>query len=314
MPIINNQLSAEEATARTAEKLLQIGFTDVLDGATTDRLYLLLTMLHAKKCIKTVSYFKVTNGQRSKHESDFNRFVLLGVLGSDKVGAIFTTNQTDSAQLLRYCNKLVPGAVRALIRPKFESKYMGTTSATPIITTVEPLVPMNVKELPIVACPRVASSAEFLHFLIHTSNLLLSNVDAVTPVCNGIFCDVQPRGDCPCLEIDNQKTDWAISADVSCSELFHSAVIRSKRLISFFAPMCRNAEPNKNTFDVLDLDDAVKKCVDEVNAKSGWFLFGWVKPTEVAMESTNYDFEMHIVSIILKERRDILSSNYETYT
>ena len=143
---------------------------------------------------------------------------------------------------------------------------MGTPSETPIIATVEPLVPMNVKELQIVACPRVLSSADFLHFLIHTNHLQLSNVAAVTPVRNGLFRDGQPRADCPSLEIDNRKTDWAISADVVCPELFQSAVIRSKRLIS---PSCKNADPNKNTFDVLHLDDSVKMCVNQVNAKSG---------------------------------------------
>ena len=48
MPIINNQLSVEEATARTGDKLFPVGSSDVLEGATTDRHYFLLTMLHEK--------------------------------------------------------------------------------------------------------------------------------------------------------------------------------------------------------------------------------------------------------------------------
>ena len=141
--------------------------------------------------------FHNNNGQQSKYESAFNQFI--GVPGSEKVVAIFTTNKTDSAQLLRYCNQLVPRAECAVKGPNFDSKYMGSSTATPTITTVEPLVPTNVKELPIVACPQVVYSADFLHFIIPADKLQLT-----------IFCmamalfDGQPSSDCPCLEIDNR--------------------------------------------------------------------------------------------------------------
>ena len=311
MPVINAQMSSEEATARTVERLTAVTLAGLLEGERTDRKYLFCTMLHAKKCTKTTTFYKVSNGQRSKHETAFNRFIMLGVLGSDKIVAVFTTNQSESVQLLRYCNKLLPGALCAVLRPKFECKYMGSSSATPIINTVEPFVPMTLDTLPIIPCPRIVSSADFLQFLVHTRNLSLTNVDALAPVCNGLFCDGQLKTDCPCLEIDNRRKDWATSADINCYELFHPATIRSKRLISFFAPLCRNADPSKNNFDVLDLADCVEACVSEVNGKNGWLIFGWVKPTEAALESTNYDFELHVVSIRPKVSADISTGEYK---
>ena len=297
MPVINKDLSLEEAATRTTTKLTSISLSEVLEGASTDRKYLLCILLHAKKCVKAVSYFKMSQGQKQRHETSFNRFLLLGVLGTDKVIAIFTYNQQESVELLRFCDHLTPGKTCALIRGKFDHKFMGTVSTTPIVSTVEPLVPLNMKSFPIVSCPRNVSSPDFVQFNIMTKNLTLTNVDAVSPVCNGVFCDGQPKGECPCLEVDNRNTSWVLSADVACSEIYHSAKIRSKNLISLFAPECKKADPSKRLFDVLDLSDCVDACVAKINAASGWKLFGWLKPTETALETTNYDCDIHIVHI-----------------
>ena len=297
MPVINRDLSMEAAADRVKSKLTLVNIEELLEGVSTDRKYLLCTVLHAKKCIKAVTYFKINNAQRQKHETTFNRFVLLGVVGTDKVVAIFTYLQAESADLLRFCSALSPGNTCAVVRAKFDNKYMGTNSTTPIISTTEPLVPVKVNSLPNVDSPRAVSSPDFIHFKVTCTDLKLTNIDAVSPVCNGTFCDGQPKGDCPCLEIDNRKTSWVLTADIESNKLHHSATIRSKKLIELFAPKCKNADPDKPVFDVLDLSDCVTKCVDHINGKSGWNIFGWVKPTELALESTNYDFDLHVISI-----------------
>ena len=297
MPIINKNLSLAEAAARTTGKLTAIDLDDIQEGANTDRRYLLCTILHAKKCSKAVTFFKMTHGQKNKHETTFNRFVLLGVLGKDKVVAVFTYTQVESVELLRFCINLTPGSACAMIRPKFDHKFMGSVSTTPILNTAEPLVPLIMKTYPPVACPLNVSTPDFLHFNIVTKSLVLSNVDAVSLVCNGLFCDGQPKTECPCLEVDNRKSSWVLTADVACQEICHRAKIRSKNLITLFAPKCKSADPDKSDFDVLTLSDCVDNCVTKVNSANGWLLFGWMKPTETSLEATNYDLEVHIVSI-----------------
>ena len=307
MPIINKDLSADEAATRTISKLTTCELDEVMESNATDRKYMICTLLYAKKCVKSVSYFKLTNGQKQKQEATFNRFVLLGVIGKEKVMAIFTYTQLESAELLRYCSALQPGNACALIRPKFDNKYMGSSSTTPIILTSEPLVPLNIKNYPDVSCPRIVSSPDFQHFYIKTKDLKLDNIDAIGNVCNGTFCDGQPKGDCPCLEVDNRKSSWIITADVKCSGLYHSSKIRSKRLITVFAPKCKSADPNKREFDVLDLSDCIENCVEAVNAKNGWAIFGWVKPNESALEFTNYECDLHIIHLQPIEITDVES-------
>ena len=91
---------------------------------------------------------------------------------------------------------------------------MGSVSTTPIITTVEPLVPLIIKNYPPIPCPRNISSPDFRHFTVKSKSLVLNNIDAVAQVCNGVFCDGQPKGDCPCLEVDNRKTSWVLTANI----------------------------------------------------------------------------------------------------
>ena len=145
--------------------------------------------------------------------------------------------------------------------------------------------------------PKNVTSPDFIHFNLVSKTLKLSNVDATSQVCNGLFCDGQPKTDCRCLEVDNRKSSWVLTADVEYTEVHYKATIRSKSLITFFAPKCRVADPDKAGFDVLDLSDCVDRCLTRINSKSGWRIFGWLKPTESPLEATNYEFDIHIVSI-----------------
>ena len=133
-------------------------------------------------------------------------------------------------------------------------------------------------------------------------------------MCSGVFCDGQPKGECPCLEEDNRKTSWLLSAQVRCEELHHRAVIRSKSLVDIFAPLCKESNPDTSNFDVLDLEDCIEKCVEMVNNKSGWTLLGWVKPSELAVDTVNYEMVMHVVRISPKAVADIQSGMLYRFT
>ena len=115
--------------------------------------YLICTVLHVKKCTKAVSYFKVTNGQKSKQETTFNRFVLLGVVGRDKVVAVFTNNQVEKVELLRFCNHLQPGSACGMIRPiKFDHKYMGSNK--PYIEYSGTTSALKIENIPLCLMPK----------------------------------------------------------------------------------------------------------------------------------------------------------------
>ena len=161
----------------------------------------------------------MSNGQKQKQETNFIRFILLGVSRINGMVAFFTYSQIESADLLQYCNHLTPGRTCAVIRAKFENKYMGSVSTTPILATCEPLVPLKLKTQPIVNSPRMVSSPDCSHFYIECRDLTMNNIDAISP--NSVFCDGQPKGDCPCLEIENRKTSWVLTAEVQNQELHH---------------------------------------------------------------------------------------------
>ena len=117
---------------------------------------------------------------------------------------VFTYTQIESVALLRFCNNLTPGSVCAMVRPKFDHKFMGSVSTTPILNTAEPLVQLKLKTY--LACTINILAPDFIHFNMVTKTMVLSNVDAVSPVCNSLFCDRQPKTDCPCMEGDNRKS------------------------------------------------------------------------------------------------------------
>ena len=164
----------------------------------------------------------MSQGLKQKHATSFNRFLLLGVSGTDSVIAIFTYTQQESAELLRFCDSLTPGSTCALIRGKFGHKFIGSVSTTPILTTAEPLVPLNLKSFPTISCPRNVYYPDFLHFNIVTNSLNLSNVDAVSPVCNGVFSDGQLKGECPCLEVNNRKKNKLTAYSGCCLRIIVS--------------------------------------------------------------------------------------------
>ena len=178
-------------------------------------------LVACKKVHKTV-FYKLSQGLKQKHETSFNRFLLLGVSGTDSVIAIFTYTQQESAELLRFCDSLTPGSTCALMRGKFGHKFIGSVSTTPILTTAEPLVPLNLKSFPTISCPRNVYYPDFLHFNIVTNSLNLSNVDAVSPVCNGVFSDGQLKGECPCLEVNNRKKNKLTAYSGCCLRIIVS--------------------------------------------------------------------------------------------
>ena len=87
--IVKKDLSANIATARMSN-LTTCGLEDVWEGNASDREYLICKLLHAKKNVQVGSHFKLTNGQKQKHETSFNRFVLLSDLGEETILARFT--------------------------------------------------------------------------------------------------------------------------------------------------------------------------------------------------------------------------------
>ena len=173
---------------------------------------------------------------------------------------------------------------------------MGSVSTKPILATSEPLVPLKLKTQPIANSPRMVSSPDFFHFYIECKDLTMNNIDVISPVCNGVFCDGQRKGDCLC---------GLLTAEVQSQELHNPAQIRNEKLIEIIASKCRTAEPEKRSFDVLDLSDCVDKCVTRINSENGWALNGWVKPTDSAIEATNYQIELHIVNIVPKNPVEI---------
>ena len=104
----------------------------------------------------------------NERETTFNRFVLLGFVGKDKVVAVFACTQLERVELLRFCNNLTPGSACAMIRPKLDHKFMGSVSTIPLLNTAEPLVPLKLKTY--LACPINVSAPDFSHFNIFTNN------------------------------------------------------------------------------------------------------------------------------------------------
>ena len=198
---------------------------------------------------------------KTKQETTSNRFVLLGIVGKDKVVAVFACTQLERVELLRFCNNITPGIAVAMIRPNFDYKFMGSVSTTPILNTAEPLVRLKLK-----TCRPISVSApDFFHFNKVTKTLVLSNVDNVSPVCKGLFCDGHPETDCQCWEVDNRKASWDLALTFISRKFLTERNFDRKTFNTHFALKCKTADNGKSNFDVLTLSDCENNCVTRVN-------------------------------------------------
>ena len=246
-------------------------------------------LLYVSQPAKKLTYAKglrhFNNQSRKVEIEKYHRFLVFGVPGGTTVMALFSQNSEDSRRLLRYNDYLRPGTLVSILKATVEGQL--TKSGTPLITTNEPLIPLEEKDSLITLPPYdvEGTNLTFQFFSFVTKDLTVDSAVVAELCCPGNVCDAQTFHDtCGCLDAPNEKL-WAIKLEFKCPELNYNVhcddyhcITSSQMTKHFVTPGVRALSADSPKLDRFDLDESVQKMVASVNGKQGYRIVGWFKP------------------------------------
>ena len=274
-------------------------------------------LLHVKKTSTPVKMYRVREKAKIM-EAAFHRFLLFAEAGSERVFGMFTSNDTETSQLLRFSPNLHPGATCLLLNPRHRDEKYLQDSDNALLTTAEPLVPIFLEDASTVLPKYSPKMADFQHFCFNTVTLEVLSVCTVSHLCSGKFCDGQTLKDaCGCKETDLKKHSWGVTLELICDELkgervgFLSVYFTSKRVVSLFTDSYSSLTPDTDNFDEFDFEDAVLKCVKHLNENGGFRVHGWLKPSTAAVAVGSNNSPLHVVSVDVIQPSTLTTNAYK---
>ena len=294
--------SLAEVQTLVASKFTAIAFASLIDDETRppSRHKLKCVYLHATLNARKFNYFKPMKNAakfRQTEVTSYDRFVTLGVEGTDNVILCFTKTVVESKSLLLYDDVLTPGTPVWLLCPKFHGYLKGTQN--PLITTGDPLVIAtrdNLYKTP----PQEVGLPNYVFFDFIPTNFTVHQVMTKNLVCQGSICDAQDEGACACLCV-KPKTHWALQLTLTCDELSEKNTgeefvsITSNYLTRLFITSSIRAELlTSDNIDTFDMEDAVIALANNITSSQGWRVIGWFKPgtDEEGVSSANYVYHV----------------------
>ena len=270
-------------------KFEPISVDALLNNSETPRLHRIqATLLYVSQPSKKLTFAKSSRGygssQRKIEVEKYHRFVVFGVPGTSNVVALFSPNSEESRRLFRYSEALRPGLQVAIIKGIVEGQL--SRGGTPLISTKEPLVPME-------ACSSITlppydvegTSTEFHFYSFCTKSLRVDSAVIAENCCSGNVCDSQTFHDpCGCTESSQDKI-WVLLVEFSCNELNRD--VHNGDLIQLFsnsstdifvAKHARGLKPDSEALDRFQLDETVQEIVQSINENQGFRIVGWFKP------------------------------------
>ena len=316
-------LSVEAARTYIAEYELML-LPDFLSGADSELQKLHLVYLHGKRSTEPLKFKTTFSSGAQKaakmkmQQSSYDRFFLFGDPTSNKVVALFTSEEKESRVITRYHTKITPGCVVAVLEPRIKGTLSDSDNV--LIATAEPLVRVgNINDISFRELPPFDIESEndirFFHF--KSTSVELKFVMPTLDLCKGPFCDGKwPKNThCACVEKDGYGT-WGIRAHVKCDELQLDRTNHQKSSfisVSFAKLVTNNHEhlrPNDpNTFNNLIFRKCLGEMVKEINRHTldseeirnpsfeGFKVIGWFKPSKTEGDSFQEVHEFHIVSL-----------------
>ena len=265
------QMSVQDAQNLTIASYDEINFSQLsaVDDRKSRRFYIKTTYLHASKSVKKMKAWTINrngSGSSLKDMPSCDRFIVLGVNGSQHVVLIFTQNAQESKMMLRYSDHLYPGHGVYLVNPQLMNFIGDNTvvcSKNPLIPFAEDVAPINI--LP----PCNMEKPHYAFFNFTTNKMHFASAAPIDSVCNGRFCDSQSeRASCACVAADSKK-HWVVEFVFSCDEFNDMSrddvVFSSKRTTQFFVlPHILSLPLSDFGIDTPIMEDNVSSLIFEV--------------------------------------------------
>ena len=281
-------------------------YNEVIDDETfiSNRFKLKCVFLYSTAGQKKISFFKSNKNNskiRSQEVSNYDRFVVLGVHGTQHVLLAFTNNSEESSRLLNF-KTLKPGQPVWILCPKVIGYLKGTQN--PLIKTGDPLVPCarsNLFSLP----PSDVNISNYVFFDFLATNLRVTQAVPLDNVCRGKLCDSQckPTG-CPCLVAETKK-HWVLSVTFTCDEFSEGleeeeVTITPMELTKALIHSSKKSHQLVNEErDTYEMEDAVCRLCASINAQQKFRVIGWFQPAQTEEGSVaSGHFAYHVCSLI----------------
>ena len=263
--------------------------TSVLFEDTQPRFYSLkLTFLYVTASSgKKVSVVKNTKGNMAKTRfmdvDKYHRFFVFGKNMNEEVYAMFTSTSVESQNTLRFQSQIQPGTIVKVLNAKMEGLLKATN--TPILSTIEPIIPMEAENCRQLNLPHSVETAVFKYFEFVTASLQIISATATENLCPGKLCDGQSLlENCGCTSVASKRI-WALTISFSCDELQpledvdYGTITSHATTDVFVMTSRREMSPNATEFDTFQLDNAVIQLTESVNLNGGFIIKGWYKPS-----------------------------------
>ena len=303
---IKVEKSITEVQEVVETKFTRITFGDLIDEEVTKprRYKIKCVYLHSTLGQKRINFFKPnrTGAKLKQNEvTGYDRFIVLGVEGTDNVILAFTKTGDESKRILLYHKiGLQPGSPVWLLCPKVEGFLKQTQN--PLISTGDPLV-LTYRSLVYKSPPQEVGLANFVYFDFKATNFNMRQAVPKNKVCTGTLCDAQVDGSCPCIAA-KPREHWAITFIFCCDEL--SERITGEEFISFtsmeltklFVHVNKRKEPlSSDEIDVFDMEEAVCDMASVIDSAQGFRVCGWFKPASDEDGVTAGNFCYHVSAV-----------------
>ena len=166
----------------------EISFVNFIAGDDTEDRKLYLVYIHGKRSTEPIKY-KMPSGSKSNIAYKqrllpltYDRFFLFGDPASNRVLALFSSNEKESRILTRYHNLIKPGQVVVIIEPRItgtmvDSQNVLITTSNPILAVPETECTLTFNEMPPYDIES-ETDIKFFHFI--TKDLKLKFVTPTT--------------------------------------------------------------------------------------------------------------------------------------
>ena len=290
-------------------KFSELPFKDLIsdERPLPTRYKLKCVFLYCCPATKKINIYKPQKGAfkiRHQEVAKYDRFVILGVEGTQHVLLCFTSNGDETKRFLNYKDVLMPGTAVWLISPKVVG-YLKNTQ-TPLISTGDPILPCERGDV-LRNPPCDVGNPSYVFFDFEATNLRIQQAVPKDNVCQGKLCDAQ--GDpnaCPCISAQSGK-HWALTVTFTCDQLSENVTgekyvtVTSNQLTKTFIHLDKRSEKLvDDNLDPYDMEDAVIALADSINASQKFRVIGWFKPAQDDEGVASGHFSYHVCSLFPK--------------
>ena len=297
-----------EAQHEVADQFRAVEYHRLTDNSSSlkGRFKLRCIFLYATSCQKRINYAKSSRSFQKVRQQEvtcYDRFVVLGVAGTQHVILTFTKTPEESKRLLSLGRILEPGMPVWLLSPKIAGVLKGTQNV--LVVTGDPLVPCE-RQNSFRNPPSDVNTSSYVFFDFKATGFEICNATPKENVCKGRICDAQSESsNCGCLVAESKK-HWALSISITCDQLNETVTgddtvtMTSSNVTRLFVhPAALAKSLCSDDINVYDMETAVITMAEAINEDQGFRLIGWFKPaSDEENNVTAGTFSYHICQLL----------------